>query len=188
MNRSYQTPTVAPEWAASRHTHLAVAVAIHAIADASRPPEAIWEGPTPTEFDHVRMAIDDYVEHGDFAYQPAGYQWGEETMRIAAPAGAQVYYSIVDHDGYVKASGLGLVDAAHAVMQSDGREWRIDYDPEAGEWAAWSRHQTAGRPWRRTGFVSYHYDEDAAREDICRQIVEAERMSGHYEAVAEPAK
>jgi hypothetical protein len=37
---------VSPEWCASHKTDSAVAVAIHAIADASRTPEQIWEAPT----------------------------------------------------------------------------------------------------------------------------------------------
>jgi hypothetical protein len=80
MSRNYQTPTVDPQWAASRETHMAVATAIHAIADSSRSPEEIWEAPTPAEWSHVRMAVQEYVVHGDF--DDAGdFAWGDETLR-----------------------------------------------------------------------------------------------------------
>ena len=80
MNRNYNTPKVAADWANTRNTHLAVATAIHAIADASRSAEAIWEAPTAAEWDHVCMAVQEYIAHGDFAADDAGYAWGEETV------------------------------------------------------------------------------------------------------------
>lgn len=83
MNRMYETPRVPDDWANSRHTDMAVAVAIHAIASGDRTPEAIWEAPTQAEWDHVCMAVEDYVRHGDYAYDPDGYAWGMETVTIA---------------------------------------------------------------------------------------------------------
>jgi hypothetical protein len=78
-NRNYNTPRVAREWANSRETHMAVATAIHAIADSKRSPEDIWDAPNPAEFDHVAMAVAEYVAHGD--YEAAdGYSWGQETV------------------------------------------------------------------------------------------------------------
>jgi hypothetical protein len=85
MSRNYRTPTVAAEWANSRETDIAVAVAIHAIADSKRSPEAIWEAPTPAEWDHVAMAVEEYVREGDFEYDASGYCWGQETIRIDDP-------------------------------------------------------------------------------------------------------
>lgn len=83
MNRNYSQPTVAKEWASSHETHMAVATAIHAISDASRSPEAIWEAPTPAEWDHVCMAVEEYVNNGDFTAEPDGrYPWGEETIHV----------------------------------------------------------------------------------------------------------
>lgn len=79
-NRMYTAPTVAPEWAASRDTDMIVAVAIHAIADDKRSPEAIWEAPTEAEWQHVEMAIEDYVDQGDYEVEAEGYCWGEETI------------------------------------------------------------------------------------------------------------
>ncbi len=85
MNRNYDTPAVATDWASSRNTDMAVAVAIHAIADDKRSPEAIWEDPTPAEWDHVRMAVNEYVRHGDFPAAASGYCWGDESV----PANAE---------------------------------------------------------------------------------------------------
>jgi hypothetical protein len=82
MNRNYATPHVDAQWAASRETAMPVAVAIHAIADARRSPEAIWEAPTPAEFEHVQMAVAEYVRHGDFPAEPDGFAWGLETVRV----------------------------------------------------------------------------------------------------------
>ena len=81
-NRNYTTPSVPADWANSRETDMAVAVAIHAIADSARSPEEIWEAPTPAEWDHVKMAVQEYVEHGDFSDDPSGYCWGQETLRF----------------------------------------------------------------------------------------------------------
>jgi hypothetical protein len=82
-NRMYQTPNVDREWSASRNTHHAVAVAIHAISDSKRSPEAIWEAPTSTEFDVVANAVEDYLLHGDFDREPDGkYPWGNENIVI----------------------------------------------------------------------------------------------------------
>lgn len=80
MSRNYNTPTVDREWASSRETDMAVAVAIHAISDSSRSPEAIWEAPTQAEWDHVTMAVQEYVENGDFPRMD-GYCWGQEMVR-----------------------------------------------------------------------------------------------------------
>jgi hypothetical protein len=67
----------------SRETHPAVAMAIHAIADSKRSPEAIWTDPTPAEWDHVKMAVESYISAGEFDPTDDGvYQWGEETIRL----------------------------------------------------------------------------------------------------------
>jgi len=83
MSRNYTAPTVSDAWANDRNTDMAVAVAIHAIADNKRTPEAIWELPTRAEWEHVAMAIEEYVREGDFEFDPSGYCWGQETVRIA---------------------------------------------------------------------------------------------------------
>lgn len=81
-NRNYDKPTVSAEWALSHGTCLAVAVAIHAISDDTRSPEAIVSSPTPAELHLVAMAVQEYVEHGDFPYELDGYEWGLETVRF----------------------------------------------------------------------------------------------------------
>lgn len=70
-------------WADSRETDEVVALAIHAIADPSRSPEAIWEAPTPQEWEQVTMAVEDYTDCGLYESQDV-YHWGEETLRIDA--------------------------------------------------------------------------------------------------------
>lgn len=84
-NRNYDTPTVSEEWASSRQTDMPVAVAIHAISDGKRSPEEIWDAPMPEEWDHVCMAVDEYVRHGDFTYDPAGYAWGFAIVTVSTP-------------------------------------------------------------------------------------------------------
>jgi hypothetical protein len=80
-SRNYTFPNVDPSWANTRKTHIAVAVAIHAISDSKRSPEDIWDNPTLAEWDHVRMAIQEYVTN-DFFDAENGYSWGQETMYL----------------------------------------------------------------------------------------------------------
>ena len=82
MNRNYNTPFVPAEWASSRETDMAVAVAIHAISGPTRTPQEIWEAPTPSEWDHVTMAVQEYVTNGDFPDDPDGYCWGQEKIKL----------------------------------------------------------------------------------------------------------
>lgn len=82
-NLNYATPVVSERWAETRQTHPAVAMAIHAIADSSRDAEAIWEAPTNAEWEHVTMAVDQYVAAGIFEAEDDGrYPWGEEAVVI----------------------------------------------------------------------------------------------------------
>lgn len=81
----FETTHVPAEWAYTRETHPAVAMAIHVIADTHRSPERIWEAPTPTERDRVTAAIQNYLDCGVFEPEPDGlYEWGSEVIRIAA--------------------------------------------------------------------------------------------------------
>jgi len=93
MTTQYSTPTVAAEWARTRETDMAVATAIHAIASSNRTAEAIWEAPSAAEWDHVVMAVENYVANGVFEYDASGYCWGQEIVRIEAP--------VSDEDGAV---------------------------------------------------------------------------------------
>ncbi|MDF2143218.1 hypothetical protein [Paenirhodobacter sp. CAU 1674] len=81
MNRNFNTPAVAADWAQSRETDAAVAMAIHAIADNKRTPEQIWEAPTAVEFENVQMALNEYCINGDI--EPGDYCWGQETISVA---------------------------------------------------------------------------------------------------------
>lgn len=87
MNRNYRVVDYPPAklglWSTSRNTHIAVASAIHAIADDRRSAEAIWDSPTQAEWDHVRMAVNEYIEHGDFPAEPDNrYFWGNEIVTL----------------------------------------------------------------------------------------------------------
>jgi hypothetical protein len=83
MNRNYNVPRVSFDWANSRNTHIAVATAIHAIASTGRTPEQIWLAPTAEEWDHVTMAVGEYIANGDFkASYDYCYPWGEETITL----------------------------------------------------------------------------------------------------------
>ena len=83
MASQYPTPRVPVEWANSRETHPAVAMAIHAISDSNRSPNAIWEAPTPAECDHVTMAVENYVTNGVVEAESDGtYRWGAERIVI----------------------------------------------------------------------------------------------------------
>ena len=85
MNSSlqYKAPAIDRAWADSRETHIAVATAIHAISSPTRSPEAIWEAPTPAEWDNVCMAVENYINAGVFAAEDDGrYPWGGEVVTI----------------------------------------------------------------------------------------------------------
>lgn len=88
MNRNYRQRRDFPDleqWASSRETHEVVAVAIHAIADGSRSAQDIWAAPTQAEMDHVTMAVEEYLTHGDFERQDNGrYMWGLEAVEVPA--------------------------------------------------------------------------------------------------------
>jgi hypothetical protein len=82
-NRNYDRPAVDPHWAETRETHPAVAMAIHAIAAGRRSPEAIWEAPTSAEWGNVRMALQEYIAHGDIEAEEDGhYAWGAATITL----------------------------------------------------------------------------------------------------------
>ena len=83
MNTQFPTPSVPAGWAETRETHIAVATAIHAIADKRRSPQAIWEAPTSAEWDHVAMAVQNYIDAGIFDAEDNGhYSWGQETILL----------------------------------------------------------------------------------------------------------
>jgi len=75
------------QWAASRETSEVVAHAIHAIAGKNRAPESIWAAPTPAEWDHVQMAVENYIDNGLYESQDV-YYWGEESFSIDSQDGA----------------------------------------------------------------------------------------------------
>ena len=76
MTRQYKTPSVNQDWAQSRSTDMAIAVAIHAISTDDRSPEAIWDAPIGGEYEQVLAAVAEYVANGDFSSGP--FYWGDE--------------------------------------------------------------------------------------------------------------
>jgi hypothetical protein len=73
-------------WAESRETHIGVANAIFAIADSNRAAESIWEDPTTTECQHIKMALEQYIEAGLIEPSDDGrYCWGVGFIRGPAP-------------------------------------------------------------------------------------------------------
>lgn len=69
------------EWANARETSEVVALAIHAIADASRTAQDIWENPTAAEFSTVVAAVHNYVNNG--LYGDEVFDWGEESFTLS---------------------------------------------------------------------------------------------------------
>jgi hypothetical protein len=83
MTLKYPTPAVPPGWAESRQTHPAIAMAIHAISDSRRTPEAIWESRTEDEIEDVRDAVSSYLDDAVFQEEEDGrFSWGVAIMFI----------------------------------------------------------------------------------------------------------
>jgi len=83
MRSIRQDDPVLAYWAASRETHVAVAAGIFAIATSERTPEKIWQEPTAAEWDHVTMAVEQYIRDGEAPASDDGrYQWGEEAITL----------------------------------------------------------------------------------------------------------
>lgn len=95
-------------------------------------------------------------------------------------------YTIIDGEGYVMDRGVSLSEAADAIMTSDSREWDIRED-ENGGFTVWSRQQVANRPWAATAIYSFAANRDEAEREICENIVNSERWSGHCEAMTDAA-
>lgn len=92
MNRNYKrlcdlqiTLAELTEWADGRKTAEPVALAVHALAASDRTPDQIWDDPTQAELDHVAMAVQEYISHGDYPASADGrYQWGLESIQVDA--------------------------------------------------------------------------------------------------------
>lgn len=95
-------------------------------------------------------------------------------------------YTIITGEGYVIDRGLGLAEAADAIMTSDSREWEIRED-QGGGFTAWSRQQVANRPWAATTIYSFAATRDEAEREICEKIVDSGRWPGHCEAMTDQA-
>ena len=71
------------DWSDSLNTHPAVAIAIHAIASGHRGPDEIWRAPTQPEWDHVAMAVQEYVDAGDVDMpEDRAFDWGQEVLTL----------------------------------------------------------------------------------------------------------
>lgn len=85
-NAQFTTPTVPAQWAETRETDWSVAMAIHAISDEERTPEAIWEDPTLEEYNSVCQALQSYAEAGDIDEIIGDVvHWGCEFITIGEP-------------------------------------------------------------------------------------------------------
>lgn len=93
-------------------------------------------------------------------------------------------YTILDGEGYEIERGLSLAGAAHSIMTSDSRKWEIR-PVDGGGFSAWARQPVANRGWTETALYSAKDDRAEAEADIAGQIVNAERMAGHYEAMTD---
>lgn len=88
--RNYRDPKAPPEpfhipldKADELETHPAVLAAINAVATERRPATVIWKAPTGTEADHIVMALEEYIDLGDFAATKSNiYAWGEDEVRL----------------------------------------------------------------------------------------------------------
>lgn len=69
------------DWCSPKETSAVVGLAIHAISDKSRSPDEIWASPTEAEYDHVLMAVENYINAGFFEPAPE-YYWGMEKFSI----------------------------------------------------------------------------------------------------------
>ena len=88
MNRNFDFPANIlakhpdlPQWAHDHATDEVVAVAIQAIASGTRTREAIWDDPTDTEWDIVRVAVEEYITRGDYPVSAnSRYSWSVLTL------------------------------------------------------------------------------------------------------------
>lgn len=85
MTTQFATPTIPTNWAESRETHEAIAVAIHAISDDKRAAEDIWADPSSAEFQNVAMAVENYAASNlyDIAIGDE-LDWGMEAITVGA--------------------------------------------------------------------------------------------------------
>ena len=119
------------DWADCRNTHMAVALAIHAIADDRRNPQQIWEDPTRAEWDHVTMAVEEYVTQGDF-----------DVLRP---------HFLFDHVQCLKRNLLGLLDVGSRGRVQAQLKLATELDQKRMPDPAFSWFQKAARKEPRTG-------------------------------------
>jgi hypothetical protein len=87
--RTYRDPKIIPEHgipldqAAKLHTHPGVIAGINAVCTERRPAMTIWRAPTGPECDHIVMALEEYIEFGDFERAPDDiYAWDADEVRL----------------------------------------------------------------------------------------------------------
>lgn len=66
----------------SHNTDEIVACAIFAISGVGRTPQDIWEDPAFGEEDNIKMAMQEYIDNGDFEPDANGYNWGCEKITL----------------------------------------------------------------------------------------------------------
>jgi hypothetical protein len=179
MNRNYKSLTHLDvsladitRWADARETDVVVAVAIHAIADSSRSPEVIWEDPTPAETDHVTVAVEEYVTHGDYDRSDDGrYCWGQSYVTLVTT------YTILDQNGERQYGGLTAYQAMAEILTDDGHDYEIRPEADGEGFRLWtstySRNSTAWSGLTESTIYSLQADEGAATQEIAEKIINA---------------
>lgn len=137
----FPVPRVSGEWCETHNTHIAVATAIHAIADKRRTPEKIWEDPTPAEWDHVSQAVENYILCGKFRPEPDGvYHWGMERIVVDHPDTPGRLFGILD----------GIIDSCYAEQTLDSLDDIQRYAEAGGQLITREDAQriaTVGKRW-----------------------------------------
>lgn len=118
-----RVPYVSPQWADTRQTDMIVATAIHAVAKGRRTPEEIWDAPTKQEMQAVKNTIVDYIKYGYYDFDPFGFQWGQETIRVKDPEGL--------FEGFKRGDKVKIVSKGDEYNNKTGEVYRIDAKKEA---------------------------------------------------------
>ena len=92
-------------------------------------------------------------------------------------------YTVIDADGEAIARHLTAAAAAHIILTDDSRDYEIRLT-EDGEFALWSRHQVANRPWEKTVIFSFADTLAEAEAEIFADVILAS-WPRHPEAITD---
>lgn len=93
VQAAYDAALKLAEWAYGHNTHIAVAMAIHAMATPSRSAEDIWSAPNTREWVRTRtVLINDYIKQGNITPEMDGrYPWGCATVCLPPECEATIF-------------------------------------------------------------------------------------------------